>query len=182
MAHLATCRGTATVTTTTVDNNNASRSAVEKTGDQETAQQHPMENKIFVWNPALVSTSVDEVTVTPAAEVPKVKASPPAIKQEQKTDDDNGADDEEKRPHDVKVRRVTESAPQQKQQSIRKDGKMYKTVSPALALFDGSTSIITIFVYHSLIKFVTFSSPPRPFDENVFFVYRFAPVQYLFRV
>jgi len=105
MAHLATCRGIATAAT--VVNNNTSRPAAEEsevTRDQETTpqQHHPMENKIFVWNTALVPTSMDEITVTPIAEVSKIKTSPAKRDQEdeekekekEKENDDDGDDDD----------------------------------------------------------------------------------------
>jgi len=153
MAHLATCQG---IATTVVNNNTTSRPAAEEsevTLDQETPQQHhPMENKIFVWNTALVPTSEDEITVTPIAEVPKIKTSP--VKREQhdeeekeKKEDDNDDDDEdevdededevdedendEENQRDEVYPPSTDLSLQQKPQqgTIRKDGKMYKTVS-----------------------------------------------------
>lgn len=151
VVHLATCRGTcaATVTAATVINHPPD-DAVEENGtnnDEPEAEpeQHPMENKIFVWNMAAVpspqheeneTTGIvndcgddenDDITVTPVgrAKMPKIKVEVKREDEEAEEEDDDDEDDDEEEfqiPSSV-------SSPNQKQLQIpRKEGKMYKTV------------------------------------------------------
>lgn len=139
MVHLSTCREG---TTTTAVNSAIESSAVDE-GDDENVQQlqqhqHPMENKIFVWNTSALPTSTDNgeeqgsVTKTETT-IPSEKSNikPPPEEQE----DDNEDDDDDDEQHEAKYLSAALQLQQQNDpcswiqlHGSRKEGKMYKTV------------------------------------------------------
>jgi len=139
--HLATCRGTIAITTTTpataIDSPSQPAAVKETVTDEELdTQLHPMEKKIFVWNTSAVTTpsgenddddgndreEQDSVSVTEVT-MP-LYVEPPSIENESEDDvndtpsDNTGSCDPEMFQHQ-----------EQMKHSIRKEGKMYKTVS-----------------------------------------------------
>lgn len=147
LVHLATCRGTTAVS--------AAAAAIDSPADQSAAvaketvndedsetQQHPMENKIFVWNTAAVTATPqgddddndnddeendehDSVTVTKVVMPPNVE--PPLADREPDDESENDTNDtlDNNNPSDPDVLKHQE----QLKHAIRKEGKMYKTVS-----------------------------------------------------
>lgn len=138
VVHLATCRGTAAVSAA-VDILPVS-SNIDQETQQQQQQQHPMENRIFVWNTAAVvpaprdedagtSAAADDdeeedreehsVTITPA------KMSKPVVELTPITGQglEEGQPEKSSHPSSVEIKRQLPPL------SIRKEGKMYKTVS-----------------------------------------------------
>jgi len=122
VTHLATCRGSSAA----VARNPSPPSAavVEPNDDSETGQQHPMENRIFVWNTAAIPASRDEIDDggdrdQHHSEVPEIESLTPA--EENPTEDEN---------FQTFADSLQQQSPQQQQQHLaRKEGKIYKTVS-----------------------------------------------------
>lgn len=148
LVHLATCRGTTAVSAAVaaIDSPPDQSAAVAKETvndeDSET-QQHPMENKIFVWNTAPVTATPqgnddnndededderderDSVTVTKVAMSPNIE--PPSADREpdDESENDTNHTPDNNNPSDPDVLQHKE----QLKHAIRKEGKMYKTVS-----------------------------------------------------
>jgi len=144
IVHLATCRGTTAAATTTAAAaiDSLSRPAAVKetvTDEDRDMQQHPMENKIFVWNTSVVATpsgedhaaedddddddreEQDSVTVTEIVMPPDVE---PASVEDESEDDINDTPDNTNSCSAEMLKHQ-----EQLKHAIRKEGKMYKTVS-----------------------------------------------------
>jgi len=141
IVHLATCRGTTAVANTTAAAaiDSTSRPAAVKEDEDQDMQQHPMENKIFVWNTSVVATPPgedhaaedddddddreerDSVTVTEIVMPPDVE--PPSVEDESEDDINDTPDNTNSCSTDMLKHQ------EQLKHSIRKEGKMYKTVS-----------------------------------------------------
>lgn len=145
VVHLSTCRGSITKTAV----NSTFEPSVAEDGDDEDVQQlqqqqHPMENKIFVWNTtSALPTSPDngeEPSSVTKTEIPiSVEESdikPPPEEQEQEEEDDNDDEDDDDEQHEAKYLSAALRLQQQNDpcswiqlHGPRKEGKMYKTVS-----------------------------------------------------
>lgn len=151
LVHLATCRGTTAVSAAVAAiDSSPDQSAVtpdvkETVNDEDNeTEQHPMENKIFVWNTAAVTATPqgeddengdenedderdeqDSVTVTRVVMPPNVE--PPSADREPDDESENDTNDtpDNNNPSDPDVLKHQE----QLKHAIRKEGKMYKTVS-----------------------------------------------------
>jgi len=140
IVHLATCRGTTAIATTTpatAINIPSQPAAVKETVTDEEldTRLHPMENKIFVWNTSAVATppgeddggddigheEKDSVSVSEVA-MP-LYVEPPSVEDgseddvNDSTSDNTGSCDPDMLQHQEQMKRT-----------IRKEGKMYKTV------------------------------------------------------
>lgn len=147
IVHLATCRGTtvAAITTAVAAIDNSSRPVAAKetiTDEDQDMQQHPMEKKIFVWNTSAVTTPPDEdqdddddddreerdtVTVTGIAMPPDVE--PPSVEDESEDD----INDTPGNTNSCSAEMLKHQ--EQLKHAIRKEGKMYKTVSSLDAMW-----------------------------------------------
>jgi len=141
--HLATCRGANTAVSTaaaSLDIPNQSVAAKDIVTDEDLeTQQHPMENKIFVWNTAAVTTPPqgdddndddceerDSVTVTEIGMPPNVESPSVDREPQDESEDDTNDTPENNNPSD---RELLIKHQEQLKHAIRKEGKMYKTVS-----------------------------------------------------
>jgi len=141
---LATCRGTtaaATITAAAAIDSPSQPAAVKETvtDEDQDMQQHPMENKIFVWNTSVVATPPgedhaaeddddddeleerDSVTLTEIMMPPDVE--PPSVEDESEDDINETPDNTNSCSADMLKHQ------ERLKHAIRKEGKMYKTVS-----------------------------------------------------
>ncbi|XP_026821043.1 uncharacterized protein LOC113559426 isoform X2 [Rhopalosiphum maidis] len=142
LVHLATCRGANTAVSTTaaaIDISSQSVAAKEIVTDEDLdTQQHPMENKIFVWNTAAVTTPPqgdddndddcderDSVTVTEIGMPPNVESPSADREPHDESEDDTNDTPDTNNPSD---RELLIKHQEQLKHAIRKEGKMYKTV------------------------------------------------------
>lgn len=149
LVHLATCRGTTAVSAPVAvidnlpDQSAATPDAKETVNEEDNeTQQHPMENKIFVWNTAPVTATPqgddgddeeedderderDSVTVTKVAMPPNVELPLGDREPDDESENDTNDTPDNNNPSDPDVLKHQE----QLKHAIRKEGKMYKTVS-----------------------------------------------------
>jgi len=160
IVHLATCRGTTVAATTTAATaiDNPSRPAAAKetiTDEDRDMQQHPMENKIFVWNTSAVSTlpgedqdddddddreERDSVTVTGIVMPPDVE--PPSVEDESEDDINDTPDNTNSCSAEILKHQ------EQLKHAIRKEGKMYKTVSFLGATWRSGPYIYRVYIIY----------------------------------
>lgn len=161
VVHLATCRGlgdvsaaaaavvASAVACVAANQRAAADATVDDDDDDRETLQHPMENKIFVWNTAVVSAPQEDeddrqsITVTPVAADVTATAVEDSERpaSEQRNDDEEEDDDDDEDLHNEYYPSAAMLLKQQQQQQqlhqhiIRKEGKMYKTVSTCPIIF-----------------------------------------------
>lgn len=151
VVHLATCRGTGVAATTAAatatviqrpPDDAAQENGINDDEPEAEPKQHPMENKIFVWNVAAVPSpqheedeatgiandvhdddEIDSVTVTPVG-----RAKMPKMKREDEEADEEDDGDVEGDEGEFQCSDSVSLVHQKSQQIRRKEGKMYKTV------------------------------------------------------